>query len=177
MSDARAHLESSEPLLQRMAALMQVPPREMAPTPGALTDETTPQVDRSTEGKTDVNGEHASGVAVLPAENNAACEVDRQNETEKIDYGLSKRRGGGGGGEEGEEGGGGGEGCERDFRLDARQSSLSLVEDVMSALPTFSRRYATGHAGLHACYVNDELGSAFRHSETPNCQVRVLRKL
>lgn len=50
-------------------------------------------------------------------------------------------------------------------------ASSGLVEDVLSALPTFSRKYTLGPPGLYACYVNDELGSAFRHSERPNCQV------
>lgn len=45
------------------------------------------------------------------------------------------------------------------------------LEGVLSALPTFSRRYGLGSAGMFASYVNDELGSAFRHSESPNCQV------
>ncbi|CAM9649338.1 unnamed protein product, partial [Ectocarpus fasciculatus] len=46
-----------------------------------------------------------------------------------------------------------------------------VVEGVLAALPTFSKRYGLGRAGMYASYVNDELGSAFRHSERPNCQM------
>lgn len=53
-------------------------------------------------------------------------------------------------------------------------ASSTLVDGVLSALPTFARMYALGPPGLYACYVNDELGSAFRHSERPNYQVMTL---
>lgn len=48
-----------------------------------------------------------------------------------------------------------------------------VLERVLSALPTFSRRYGLGGAGRHACYVNDEVGSALRHSDSPNFQARL----
>lgn len=53
----------------------------------------------------------------------------------------------------------------------ARGGRGRALEGVLSALPTFSRRYGLGSAGMFASYVNDELGSAFRHSESPNFQV------
>lgn len=51
-----------------------------------------------------------------------------------------------------------------------REEEGGVLEAVLSALPTFSRRYGLGGAGRHACYVNDELGSALRHSDSPNFQ-------
>ena len=108
---AREQLRSSDPLLRRMAALMQVP------------------------------------------------EKDQDN-----GYDRAEREA-----EEGEEDGGGEEGAASDSGGDEKERAR-LLEGVLSALPTFSRRYGLGRAGLNVSYVNDELGSAFRHSESPNCQ-------
>lgn len=61
-----------------------------------------------------------------------------------------------------------GEGC-----CEREGGKARVLEGVLAALPTFSKRYGLGRAGMYASYVNDELGSAFRHSERPNCQVRL----
>lgn len=105
---AREQLYSSEPLLQRMSALMQV----------------------------------------------AEAEGDGESD------GGGRIRGSGGGDD--------GVGCRE--RKEEKEKTR-VLEGVLAALPTFSRRYGLGRAGLHVSYVNDELGSAFRHSESPNCQV------
>lgn len=66
-------------------------------------------------------------------------------------------------------GGDDGDGVSYRERRDEKERAR-VLEGVLSALPTFSRRYGLGRAGLHVSYVNDELGSGFRHSESPNCQ-------
>lgn len=71
-------------------------------------------------------------------------------------------------GDRGQQESGRGEGC-----CERGGDKARVVEGVLAALPTFSKRYGLGRAGMYASYVNDELGSAFRHSERPNCQVRL----
>lgn len=123
---AREHLTSSQPLLQRMAALMQLP--------------LASKVEEATAAVT--GGDHPAGVP-------------------EIDYAE-------------ESSGGGSEGREAQIVGGCPGGDGGLLEGVLSALPTFSRRYSLGSAGRYACFVNDELGSAFRHSETPNCQASFL---
>lgn len=72
--------------------------------------------------------------------------------------------------DEGSVSGDGGEGGRRKTVGVCREEEGDVLEGVLSALPTFSRRYGLGGAGRHACYVNDELGSALRHSDSPNFQ-------
>lgn len=77
-----------------------------------------------------------------------------------------EEEGGGGRGGRGTDDDGGAACCERGGDVERGR----VLEGVLSALPTFSRRYSLGSEGLYASYVNDELGSALRHSESPNCQ-------
>ena len=117
---AREQLRSSEPLLQRMAALMQVPEREKEDNDCA---EVEPE-DKEESGAGDAASDSSRG------DDGTVGHRERRDEEERA----------------------------------------RVLEGVLTALPTFSRRYGLGRAGLHVSYVNDELGSAFRHSESPNHQ-------
>ncbi|CAN0108937.1 unnamed protein product, partial [Scytosiphon promiscuus] len=86
--------------------------------------------------------------------------------SDKNQNNLPEVAGQGDGGAEREQGSGEDEPCREGDGYRRR-----ALEGVLSALPTFSRRYGLGSAGMFASYVNDELGSAFRHSENPNCQM------
>ncbi|CAN0404617.1 unnamed protein product, partial [Ectocarpus sp. 12 AP-2014] len=119
---AREQLRSCEPLLERMAALMQV-----QPSLGARrnNDKELAEAKKSVTGEGETDGEG-----------------DRWQQESGRDEGCCERGG----------------------------DKARVLEGVLAALPTFSKRYGLGRTGMYASYVNDELGSAFRHSERPNCQ-------
>eukprot|EP00752_Nemacystus_decipiens_P001946 g1873.t1 len=78
--------------------------------------------------------------------------------------------------EEGEDGDGGraasNVGVDNHRKRRDKERRARMLEGVFSALRPFSRRHGLGRAGLHASYVNDELGSPFGHSESPSHRAR-----